>query len=397
MAQDPFKADAIQIEPGSAGSRLIERDATTGALKFTDPFVSTGITLAQLAGLGSIADVHIVGKSGAGAEYTTVQAAVDAVPVTASASAPHLILITEGVYTENVTVVKDGIFFFAPGGAEIINSGANDTVTYQQGVTSTPKRAVWFNVRIKNDQAGKACLKLIGGAASNVALERFLFRDCDLVAAGIGGYQIDASAVNFLDIQGGNWKGSNSTSICKVAQTAEFFLMGTMGVQNLQLDYDNTGAIPATAGSAYTLGYLAGVTAITSTLSGAGANNLYGCKTGNVLLNGNRTFEAAFSVLGNLTVNNTTAVTLRQTSRGTAVGTGSLAETISRGTQVFAASQTETVTFPVPQPDTNYTVLLDQDVDARVIAKNKANGSFDIEFPAGPQTTTVGYAVVREV
>lgn len=397
MAQSPFQADAIQIEPGAAGTRLIERDSTTGEIKFTDVVVTTGITLAQLAGIGSIADVHIVGKSGAGAEYTTVQAAVDAVPVTASVAAPHLIIITNGVFTENVLIEKDGIFFFAPGGAEIVNNGAADTVTYQQGAASTPTRSVWINVRIKNTAAGRACVKLIGGAGSNVALDRFDLKDCDLLATGVGSYQIDANAINNLYVAGGNWTGSDANSICKIAQTAEFTMTGTRGVNNLELNYDSTGAVPATATTLYTLGYLSDALNLTSTLSGAGSIDLYGCKTGTLLLNGDQTLTASFSALGNMTINNTMSVVLKHTSRGTAVGVGTLAETSLVGSQVFAASAIETVTFTVPQPDTAYMVALERDVDARVVTTNKVAASFDIVFPAGVQTTTVSYTVSRGV
>ena len=36
MAQDPLKIDQLQIEPGSGETLTIGRDATTGALKFTE-------------------------------------------------------------------------------------------------------------------------------------------------------------------------------------------------------------------------------------------------------------------------------------------------------------------------------------------------------------------------
>jgi len=397
MAQPPFKADAIQIEPAAVGSRLIERDTAAGELKFTDPVVTGGITLAQLAGLGSIATVHIVGKSGAGAEYTTVQAAFDAVPVTASALLPHLIILTDGVYTENVTVEKDGVFVFSPGGCVLTNSGVADTVTYQQGGSSTPKRGVWLNVRIQNTAVGRACLKFVGGALSEVANEWVDFKGCDLVATGVGGYQIDALAVNKISIQGGNWADSIATTLVKISQVAEFVVSGVYGVENMQLDYDNTGAIPATATTQYTLSNIPGTGTLLSTLSGAGSLDIMGSTIGATTLNGDQAVRARYSKLGNLIINGTVAMSMSHSSRGTIAGTGSLAETLTRGAQIFAASASETVTFGVPQPDTNYTVGLECEVDARVVAKNKGTASFDIEFPAGVQTTTVGYTVTREV
>ena len=70
MAQDPVLADQLQIEPGAAGTRLIYR-AADGSLAFKDSLLTGGITLSQLAGLRSVANTLVVGKSGAGAAYTT--------------------------------------------------------------------------------------------------------------------------------------------------------------------------------------------------------------------------------------------------------------------------------------------------------------------------------------
>ena len=64
MAQDPLKVDQVQIEPGSAGVRVISSDPVSGAIRFQDSVVPSPTNLHSLAGLGTVANVLVVGKSG---------------------------------------------------------------------------------------------------------------------------------------------------------------------------------------------------------------------------------------------------------------------------------------------------------------------------------------------
>ena len=54
MAQNPFKVDQLQIEPGTSGTRLIRR-AVDGSLEFVDPSNVAGVTLGTLAAAGTTA------------------------------------------------------------------------------------------------------------------------------------------------------------------------------------------------------------------------------------------------------------------------------------------------------------------------------------------------------
>jgi len=383
MAQPPFQADVYQIEPGSGQTLLISREPTTGSMQFQDNVVTTPIT---------------VGKSGAGAEYTTLQSAFDAIPSTSSLLNPNFVFLAPGIYQENAILEKDGVFIWALGGAQLINSGVFDTLTIQGSVGSTPHRVEIMGLEIKNTEAAKACVSIQGGAASTVGNDLLKFLNCNLLALGAGGYQIDALSVNNILVQGGSWLGSNVTSLSRIQQVASFELQSTLGVQLLQLNYDSTGVIPSILTSAYRLLNVPGSGNIASVLSGTGALELRGSSgLGAINMAGDRVLESFASQMGNLTVNGTTAATLRQSSRGTIAGAGTLAEPILEGSLAFAASSSETYNFAVDQPDTSYTVSLEYEVNSLAVVKNKSTTSFDIEFPGGPQTTGVNFTVTRRL
>jgi hypothetical protein len=398
MAQPPFKADVFQVEPGSGQTLLIDREPTTGSLQFTDAVVTGGVTLSQLAGLGSVASVFVVGKSGVGAHYTTVQDALNAVPSSSSSSAPSLILVGPGIYQENIVWEKDGVWMFGFGGVEFVNNGVADTLTIQQSVGSTPKKVVLQNIRVKNDSAGRACIKPIGGAGSEVGREGISLINCELPATGVGCYQIDADAVNKIFVQGGNWSDSISTTLSRFQQVAWLEIHSVVGVQALQMDYNNGGAIPVLTGSTYRLQSLPQTGNLQSALTGDGVFEILQCSNcGNVTMSGDRSMKGVGSEIGDLTLNNTIAAELVHCQRGTIAGTGTLAENMHDGTLNFAASNSENYVFAVEQPDVNYRVALEYEVNSLAVTKNKATTGFTVEFPAGPQTTAVNFSVLRQV
>lgn len=162
MAQPPFLVDVLRIEPGSTGTRTIDKDPTSTSLRFTDP--STTAILSQFMGLRNVTGVYIVGVSGYGAAYTSIQDAIDAVPTYASAAEPGLVLIGPGVYTENLTIEHDGIFLVGLGAVTIQNDGASHTVTVQAVPGPAPENVLFQNLTIVNDQVGFACLNIDGGS-----------------------------------------------------------------------------------------------------------------------------------------------------------------------------------------------------------------------------------------
>lgn len=162
MPQPPFLTDAVQIEPGSGDTLLIERDSTDGAMSFQDAVITAGVLLPDLVGLRKITGFFNVGRAGDGAPYTTIQAALNAVPAASSAAAPSIVWIAPGLYTENLTIQKDGVYLFSPGGAKLINNGAADTITVSASLTKTPLLVVIRGLEIENDQAGQSCLNVVG-------------------------------------------------------------------------------------------------------------------------------------------------------------------------------------------------------------------------------------------
>lgn len=162
MAQPAFKIDVLQIEPGAAGTRTVSRDSTTGGLLFTDPSNPTGILLANLANLSQVSGVSVVGTSGPGCQYTSIQEAVDAAPDTATASAPHVLLVAPGTYEEDVVVQKDGIVVCALGSVRVVNASAGPAITVTQGADTSPRFFQLVGVTVECTEAGEACVLVDG-------------------------------------------------------------------------------------------------------------------------------------------------------------------------------------------------------------------------------------------
>jgi|GEM_PF-3472223 len=164
MAQPPLKLDALEIVGDSGvGVRLIESDATTGELLFSDAVVSAR-KLAEIIGLQGVDGVIVCG-SGDGVSkdadnnpITTLQAAFAAVPTSASASNPWLILLMPGVYIEDVYADRDGVQVRGLGNVIVRNATANDTLTILEGPFSVPRRVTFEGVRFENTDVSSACV-----------------------------------------------------------------------------------------------------------------------------------------------------------------------------------------------------------------------------------------------
>jgi len=396
MAQGNTQVDGLTVEPAAAGTRTITRDATTGALAFYDNVNSTTILLHQLAGLQAITACSVVGKAGTGAQYTTIAAAIAAAPVNATAAAPHTILITAGTYTENLVIDKDGIVLHGLGGVTITASTADATVLVQ-AATYTPLTCTLEGLTITNTGAGVECIYLLGGAGSTVGNGTLYIKDCNLVASGVGTYALRTVAVNNVVVRGGSCSGSSNTALTHCQETAAVDIVGMRALTLVQLDYANASATkPVTVGSAYRLDHCPAVGNLTSTMTGAGGLTIAhsGCST--ITMNGDRTLDVSNSTTGNLTLNNTVAATYKASARGTAVGAGTLAESLVRGTATFTAEATKAVTFTPPHPDAAYTVALELGIDDTAFVTAKATDGFTINFGSAV-TTTVDYLVHRKM
>lgn len=419
MAQPPFLLDQVQIEPGAAGTRLIDRDPATGSLRFRDAVVAGGIILQKLAGIGSIGNVYVVGKTGAGAHYTTIQSALDAVPSAASPTSPALILVLPGVYTETVNIVRNGVIMVALGDVVLQSAleatpnavGNDHTLILSAQLGTIPQRILIEGFTITNAHDNKACVRITGGAGSQVGADRIVLRDCRLEANAAGGNRhLWATAVNNIAVEGGTWVG-NALSLGLVEECVSFVAKGLLSLPAIQLDYDDTQALPA--GAAPPVYHLidcpevalgSGLNPpVSGTVSAAAMVDVKftNCAFfGEVDLTSNQGFLAFNSQFGTLTLRSTVAASLYNC--GVAVVTVNAAATLVRraqsGSAVFGAATQVAVVFDIPMPDTEYGVTVELDSQPNNnehwwIAPKTAAG-FTINFPTN-QTLNARWAALR--
>lgn len=397
MPQEPILVDAISIAPGEVGTRTIDRDPSDGSIRIVDPANPSGVKVCDLAGMRSIENVFVVGKDGCGAQYNTIQDALDAVPATSSLTAPSLVFVLPGVYSEQVTIEKDGVWLYSPGGAVIDAPAAGATLVVQSSVSSTPNFLRLQNLRINNDYDGEPCINLVGGALSTIGSIEVGVYDCDLVATGAGGFQIRANTVNAVRVQGGTW-GGHATSLARITQCHRFSLRNVDQVVSLQMDYDTGNPAPSLTGSEYVVSGVAQTGNTLSTLVGAGSltmGSLLG--GGNLTVGGDVGFAAVGCEFGDVVVNDTAALRLRGCARSaTIAGAGTLEEDFQEGTISFAASASEAVVFPVDHPDSDYRVVYETELTEPIATTSPTASGFTTTF-ASPQTTTVKYMILRRM
>lgn len=387
MTQPNFQVDGLQIEPGSGQTLTITRQASNGAMKFVDAVVTGGLTLSDLASLSTISGVLVVGQAGAGAKYTTIQSALAAVPASASPTNPYVILVMPGVYAEALVIEKDGITIQGIGQAVIQPSSAAAAVTVQAAVLTTPRSLTLRDLTIIQMGDGLACVNLVGGSGSTVGSNGITIENCNLLPTGVGGYTVYANAVNNVILRSCWSLGAPATASMRVAQCSLLLISGGL-IPPVQADYNSAGTIPSITGSEYILAPLA-IGDVQSTLSGDGSLTIGSCpNAGNVTVNGNRTLTVLNSTLRDLTLNGSTAATLKNSSRGTVSGAGTLWEAQVSGTVSFGGVDTMPVTFDVSRPDANYTVAMDSGIASAPYVSVKTASGFTVKF-AAPVSTTV--------
>ena len=417
MAQSPFLIDQIDIEPGSAGIRRISRDAGTGGLAFQDAIITSPLTLSQLAGLNAITNVLVVGKSGAGAAYTTIQSALDMVPSSASSANPYLILVLPGVYTETVNIVRDGVRLVGLGHPTIESAleatpdapGAGHTVIISAQLGTIPLSTLIQGFTITNVHTNKACIRVIGAAASTVGSSGIVIKDCDLSADSAGGTRnIWATAVENLIVTGGQWGEAADLGLLLIQEAGNFRLSYVQGVGAIDLRFDTSNDVPFSGVGTYQItncGAIAENTGLGTPfavdLAGSGTLSVEGCSLPAVTLSGNQTFQFDNCLVAELLVTETVTCTARNTSIAaiTAPAAGAVLDLPSQtGSAVFGAATTVAVAFDVPMSDAVYQVQLEvpsQPVNDETpwITSKLATG-FTINF-ATNQTMTVEWLATR--
>lgn len=283
MAQPPFKTDVLQIEPAAAGTRTISRDATAGELRFVDPTFPSGVVLADLVGIQTIANTTVVGTGG-GAQFTTIQDAIDALPTTGSATDPQVILLFPGTYAEKLTVEKDGVVLVGQGEVRIVNGDADPTIHIIQGDTTVPRFVRLVNLTLVAEDDGSTCVFVDG---SNT----FATGSLTVAAAPLAaGDTVTIGGVTLTGVAGGRTSGGNNFNCtlgttsalaaeitAAINDTANGFAAGTVTAVLDGSDVDLTAVVPGAAGNAVTLSTVTvppgGVTVSGATLTGGGGLN----------------------------------------------------------------------------------------------------------------------------
>lgn len=414
MAQDPILVDQVKVEPGAAGTRLIRR-AADGSLEFVDALIPDGITLSKLAGFQSMQNVLVVGKAGAGAGYLTVQAAIDAIPAGASEANPYLVIIGPGVYKETITITRNGVFLIGLGGVYLKSAaedtpdgaGANHTLIIQAGGGSTPKKVVLQNLNISNVHGAYACVRIIGGAASQVGLIGIELTNC-LIApvAAAGNKGIWATSMDNLVVESCWDTGDTGLSLHYIQDCAAVHFRNST-LPALEFIAAAAGTLPSlglvgSSLSGCVIGRGSSLNPVVSgTLTGlAGTFDVYGgAILGNVVVAGDGAVSFNNVTMGDLTINNTAELTLHHVHRETlAVAAGTtLSESVQKGTVAFNNETFKDVTFPAAQPDTNYAVLVEFDDDPASWwwVTNKATTGFRINLGGVGATATATWTAVR--
>ena len=176
MPQPPFLVDELQIEPGSGDTLTISRDSTDGAMAFLDAVVTGTKLLPDLVGIRNITGVFVAGQAGDGAPYTSIQAALDAVPDSSTVFAPSLILIMPGYYSEEPVIQKDGVYVVGLGGVTISNSKASDTIEISASIGATPQNVLLRGLTVVNTSPAGACVRILGAdsfASADVTVINF--------------------------------------------------------------------------------------------------------------------------------------------------------------------------------------------------------------------------------
>lgn len=405
MPQNPFQADQFQVDPSSGDTLTIARDTTDGSLKFVDALVTGGVTLSSIIGMQSLSNVFVVGNSLVGASHTTIVSALADVPAGSSSTNPYVIIVTSGVYQEDIAIEKDGIAIIGLGYVLIESATATDTITIQEN-TTIPTFAILKDLHIKNTNASQSCVRVIGGATSTVASNTISLIGCHFLASA-SGYPVRTSSVGKITVKGGGMKSSDPSAFCLVEETAEMFFTNVSDMTALQLDYDNTGDLPSVVGSSYRIldcNFNSNSTvtnSISSNLNGLGSlfiSNVSDC--GNLSLDGDRTTTAINSMVQNITTSSTANVSLTACKRGTLSGTGTLSESKSYGSLTFVASASETYSFGIDQPDLSYLILIENDrgtaeTDMAYVSA-KALGSVTISF-SGAVSKSVSFLILRDI
>lgn len=387
----PLKVDQIAVSPTVADTLLITK-TSGGNLTFTDNVISSGITLKKLSGM-NLTNLITVG-TGSGANYASIQEAVDAAPTTSTLNSPTIILIYSGVYSENIVIEKDGLIFVGIGRV-IINSAADDdTLILQPGLTTIPLISYFENISFRNSFDARSCFRILGDSGTTLGLNGFRLKNCSFVSTGLGGYCVRAHILNSLTVTDSNCHGSVTSSTIYVSQCANLYFDNFLGV-DLSLTYTTLDDIPSEITSTYFLNNSYFGDALANLVT-VGELEMNRTTTKDVVFDGNMAYTMndcygeALEINGSITV-------ISNNSKFEAISGSPTAVLITDNLQSsvdFVAESTKIIVFPVPTSDTNYMVLTSHSFVGEKEGITKTTSGFTIDFVSN-QTGQVDYLVRR--
>lgn len=386
IAATPLKIALLNLEventsTGNACLRVLGADSfATGTVTVNNAPLATGDTLT----IGGVLLTGVIGARTPGADDFSVSGG------TTDAIAAEIAAAINDVANSFATLVEASVAGSIVTLTAVTAGAVGNTITL--AASTTP---------VGGFTLSGATLTGGGAAGSVVASQGLQVTDCNLIASAVGSFQIVADTSNYIDVHGGSWRGSASTSQVTAVNCARFSLFGVEWVNDLNLSYDTGADQPSVTTSEYKFTSLGRAGDVICNLVGAGSLGFDLCpEVGNVTMGGDQTLTMKSCSLGDLSLDDTTAATLVRSSRGTltlAGGTPTLQESLSLGSQNFAASASETVTFAIPQPDANYRVFVDPPTVAEVVAVTaRTAASFTISASAAI-TGDVGYSVMRSL
>lgn len=249
---------------------------------------------------------------------------------------------------------------------------------------------------------------LLGGAdastTSEVGSERIEVVDCDLVATGVGGFQLRALAVNNIRIVGGSWEESGTGTYLDVRNCASLHVQGVVLPKRIELHYNAAAPqLPLLPPAENVLVGLDTSFSVNSDLDGGGSLRALECQLGDVAMAGTQNFFYRNCQLGNVFAGDTIFVTLSNSTRGVLTGdaTATFSESRLVDSVTFVAASSVSYAFPVPRVDGSYTVLLDNPVTPVSITSipyvtNKTATGFDVVYGVN-QNAVVPLTVLSQV
>jgi hypothetical protein len=352
----PYNVKVTQLQVGHT-SVVLSRDVNTNELLLQDGSVATAQPLVSFAGLRNVEGCFVVGRDGTGAQYTTIAAALAAIPGSSSAAIPSVVLVCPGTYSENLTIDRDGVTIMALGQVTITPATNNPTVKIQAGASTVPQSIVLDGLKIVQSNASQACVLVQGAAASTVAGGAGVtIRDCWLNPTGSGAHGLSTDRVGTVRVTGGKVTGDVAADIV-LSQTNSVVFEYTDCEPAMSYVFDDTGEKPN--GTATGL-RLTGCRAAAITLNQVDATTsvFQNSTLGDVTVAGTQGHSISNCTTGTLTIDATSTVESLASKHAAYAGAGVFDLLTLRGVSAVVGDTSVVVSLGVVLPDETYSVVV---------------------------------------